>query len=294
MVGLYGAGKSGEAEEPLTCSGTAPAGGAAAPDAAFPRFCRRCAPRSMRPRAGSRCTRALPRALAPPSPCPDEVSAVVIDLGGSLCRAGYAGDDTPKAVFPAVGPPPLPPLPPSASHPRPAKALPPAGPVQVQAPRRAAAGPGRTRHARTMASLARACLWRRRRQPDPASHTNRPRAAPPPRPAPLAPCAPQAAGVLPLPGGGREVLVGNTALTLKRDSLEVRSVGGGRAVAAAARRRRRPGGGGGQEAAAAIAMARGRRRRQQARGGGTRGSGPGAVVGEAAAWRRRRSRRQRP
>lgn len=32
----------------------------------------------------------------------DEVNAVVIDLGGCLCRAGYAGDDTPKAVFPAV------------------------------------------------------------------------------------------------------------------------------------------------------------------------------------------------
>ncbi len=29
---------------------------------------------------------------------------MVIDLGGSLCRAGYAGDDTPKAVLPsAVG-----------------------------------------------------------------------------------------------------------------------------------------------------------------------------------------------
>ncbi|KAI8471791.1 MAG: actin-related protein Arp4 [Monoraphidium minutum] len=32
----------------------------------------------------------------------DEVNAVVIDLGGCLCRAGYAGDDTPKAVFPAA------------------------------------------------------------------------------------------------------------------------------------------------------------------------------------------------
>lgn len=32
----------------------------------------------------------------------DEVNAVVIDLGGCLCRAGYAGDDTPKCVFPSV------------------------------------------------------------------------------------------------------------------------------------------------------------------------------------------------
>lgn len=32
----------------------------------------------------------------------DEVNAVVLDLGTWQCRAGYAGDDTPKAVFPSV------------------------------------------------------------------------------------------------------------------------------------------------------------------------------------------------
>lgn len=32
----------------------------------------------------------------------DEVNAVVIDVGTCLCKAGYAGDDTPKAVFPSV------------------------------------------------------------------------------------------------------------------------------------------------------------------------------------------------
>ncbi|KAJ7531091.1 hypothetical protein O6H91_14G031900 [Diphasiastrum complanatum] len=32
----------------------------------------------------------------------DEVSAVVVDLGSHSCKAGYAGDDAPKAVFPAV------------------------------------------------------------------------------------------------------------------------------------------------------------------------------------------------
>lgn len=32
----------------------------------------------------------------------DEVNAVVLDLGTWQCRAGYAGDDTPKAVFPAL------------------------------------------------------------------------------------------------------------------------------------------------------------------------------------------------
>ena len=30
----------------------------------------------------------------------DEVSALVIDIGGSSLRAGYAGDDAPKAIIP--------------------------------------------------------------------------------------------------------------------------------------------------------------------------------------------------
>ncbi|MQM00966.1 hypothetical protein Taro_033710 [Colocasia esculenta] len=33
---------------------------------------------------------------------PDEVSAIVIDLGTHTCKAGYAGEDAPKAVFPSV------------------------------------------------------------------------------------------------------------------------------------------------------------------------------------------------
>ncbi|KAL0920786.1 hypothetical protein M5K25_009954 [Dendrobium thyrsiflorum] len=32
----------------------------------------------------------------------DEVSAIVIDLGYHTCKAGYAGEDAPKAVFPSV------------------------------------------------------------------------------------------------------------------------------------------------------------------------------------------------
>ena len=31
---------------------------------------------------------------------PDEVSALVVDIGSSSLRAGYAGDDTPKAIIP--------------------------------------------------------------------------------------------------------------------------------------------------------------------------------------------------
>jgi len=32
----------------------------------------------------------------------DEVSAIVVDLGSNSCKAGYAGEDQPKAVFPSV------------------------------------------------------------------------------------------------------------------------------------------------------------------------------------------------
>ena len=32
--------------------------------------------------------------------CADEVSALVLDIGTSSVRAGYAGDDTPKAIIP--------------------------------------------------------------------------------------------------------------------------------------------------------------------------------------------------
>ena len=35
-------------------------------------------------------------------PCADEVNALVIDLGSSTAKAGYAGDDTPKCYFPSV------------------------------------------------------------------------------------------------------------------------------------------------------------------------------------------------
>ncbi|CAA0333670.1 unnamed protein product [Arabidopsis thaliana] len=32
----------------------------------------------------------------------EEVSAIVVDLGSHTCKAGYAGEDAPKAVFPSV------------------------------------------------------------------------------------------------------------------------------------------------------------------------------------------------
>ena len=34
--------------------------------------------------------------------CADEVNAVVVDVGSHTVKAGFAGEDTPKALFPAV------------------------------------------------------------------------------------------------------------------------------------------------------------------------------------------------
>ena len=32
----------------------------------------------------------------------DEVAALVIDNGSGKCKAGFAGDDAPRAVFPSI------------------------------------------------------------------------------------------------------------------------------------------------------------------------------------------------
>ena len=32
----------------------------------------------------------------------DETSALVIDNGSGMCKAGFAGDDAPRAVFPSI------------------------------------------------------------------------------------------------------------------------------------------------------------------------------------------------
>ena len=32
----------------------------------------------------------------------DDVAALVIDNGSGMCKAGFAGDDAPRAVFPAL------------------------------------------------------------------------------------------------------------------------------------------------------------------------------------------------
>ena len=32
----------------------------------------------------------------------DEVASIVIDNGSGMCKAGFAGDDAPRAVFPSI------------------------------------------------------------------------------------------------------------------------------------------------------------------------------------------------
>ena len=34
--------------------------------------------------------------------CDDEVAAVVVDKGSGMCKAGFAGDDAPRAVVPSI------------------------------------------------------------------------------------------------------------------------------------------------------------------------------------------------
>jgi len=34
--------------------------------------------------------------------CDDDVAALVVDSGSGMCKAGFAGDDAPRAVFPSI------------------------------------------------------------------------------------------------------------------------------------------------------------------------------------------------
>ena len=34
--------------------------------------------------------------------CDEEVQALVVDNGSGMCKAGFAGDDAPRAVFPSI------------------------------------------------------------------------------------------------------------------------------------------------------------------------------------------------
>ena len=34
--------------------------------------------------------------------CDEESAALVVDNGSGMCKAGFAGDDAPRAVFPSI------------------------------------------------------------------------------------------------------------------------------------------------------------------------------------------------
>ena len=34
--------------------------------------------------------------------CDDDTAALVVDNGSGMCKAGFAGDDAPRAVFPSI------------------------------------------------------------------------------------------------------------------------------------------------------------------------------------------------
>lgn len=34
--------------------------------------------------------------------CDDDIAALVVDNGSGMCKAGFAGDDAPRAVFPSI------------------------------------------------------------------------------------------------------------------------------------------------------------------------------------------------
>jgi hypothetical protein len=181
----------------------------------------------------------------------DEVNALVLDAGSYLCRAGYAGDDTPKAVFPSV----------SRGRGIGLRTISTRARCRRRDPRRA----GADRDAAPWPSRGRtppdAAPWR---QP-----ARRCQAAPWPWPGvarsrvgqqPLRAARPvQAAGVISTPaeangveaaadgaeaGPKRQVFVGSTAVNYWREGMEVRAAGW-RCKAGAARLLLQGGGGGG-------------------------------------------------
>lgn len=44
----------------------------------------------------------LPHLSLNSSAMEDEIAALVVDNGSGMCKAGFAGDDAPRAVFPSI------------------------------------------------------------------------------------------------------------------------------------------------------------------------------------------------
>lgn len=40
--------------------------------------------------------------LSPQFAMDDDIAALVVDNGSGMCKAGFAGDDAPRAVFPSI------------------------------------------------------------------------------------------------------------------------------------------------------------------------------------------------
>lgn len=40
--------------------------------------------------------------LSPQLAMDDDIAALVVDNGSGMCKAGFAGDDAPRAVFPSI------------------------------------------------------------------------------------------------------------------------------------------------------------------------------------------------
>ena len=34
--------------------------------------------------------------------CDDDIAPLVVDNGSGMCKAGFAGDDTPRVIFPSI------------------------------------------------------------------------------------------------------------------------------------------------------------------------------------------------
>lgn len=48
------------------------------------------------------CGRKINMLLINLSEMDDEIAALVVDNGSGMCKAGFAGDDAPRAVFPSI------------------------------------------------------------------------------------------------------------------------------------------------------------------------------------------------
>lgn len=95
---LAGAGRSGAAPAGRKWVGKALAASPALPAIAFPS---RLPPRDGAQRVSGDAHVSF-SALLPQPAMDDDIAALVVDNGSGMCKAGFAGDDAPRAVFPSI------------------------------------------------------------------------------------------------------------------------------------------------------------------------------------------------